>query len=152
MGRGLSPGEHATVDQWLTALHDGERRWPHSERVQADGRMEQLLLDGLHGPTDWPWQTLRPGSVWLLWPAALTAVVCEPGQDIAGVAAETFPRYAATTPCQRCEGTDSPIYGGVVMNAGAVLVGVLVCLDCALDLEANFGPVTWTGPAREEVA
>ena len=142
MRRSLNIGEQAGVDRWLAALHDGEARWPFNERVQADPRMEQALLDGLQGPEDWPWQTLRPGHVWLVWPAALTAVECEPGQDIADVASGSFPLYAQSTPCERC-GERAPLIGGVVMNAGAVLVGVLVCDDCANHLEMHYGPVKW---------
>jgi len=142
MRRSFNAGEVAEVDRWLAALHDGESRWPYNERVQADEQMEQALLDGLQGPEDWPWQTLRPGHVWLVWPAALTAVDCEPGQDIAEIAADTFPKYCATTACERCGGRER-IYGAVVLNAGAVLVGVLVCDDCANHLEMHYGPVKW---------
>jgi len=149
MRRPLTPGENARVDQALAALHDGEARWPHNELVQADERMEQLLLEGLRGPEDWAWSTVRPGHVWLLWPAAFTAEECPPGREVADVAIESFPRYAATTACERC-GAREPIHGGVVMNAGAVNVGVLVCVGCAAELEANHGPVTWTRPGREE--
>lgn len=135
--------------QWTAALHDGDRRWPFNERVQADARMEQVLLDELQGPQGWEWQTLRPGHVWLTWPAAMAAVECEPFADIAAIASETFPRYAATSPCDRC-GDHAPIYGGLVMAAGAVLVGALVCIGCAAELEAaTEGQVTWTWRRKE---
>lgn len=142
VGRPLTAGERAAVDQRVSALHDGDRRWPYNERVQADPRMEQLLLDALRGP----WETLRPGSVWLVWPATATAKECPPEGDISAIASATFPRYSV--PCERC-GSMSPTRG-VVMGAGAVLVGVVVCAVCALNLDLDHGPVRYIDPGRGE--
>ena len=143
-GRPLNIGQQAMFEQWTQALDDGERSWPHNEASLGDERMERLLLDGLGGPSPTEgWDGLKPGRVWMLWPASGTAVDCEPGRPIAEIAADTFPKYA--TPCERC-GSTEPTYGGLVMNAGAVNVGLLICAGCAMELDLQHGPLKWVAP------
>jgi hypothetical protein len=107
---------------------------------------ERLLFAGRGGPSPTEgWESLQPGGVWLVWPASGAVVPCPPGEDIASIASESHP--TGRLPCERC-GSESLTYGAVVISAGAVLVGVLVCGGCAADLEVNHDPIIWVHPRK----
>lgn len=115
---------YALADQQTAAIDECQRLWPHNADTINDAGVEAAVLERVAGP----WDDLRPGQVYLLWPA--WAVPLGYGQDPAAVVRATAPVAGV---CDRCRAEERP-YGVLLVRHSPYLVALIVCAACGLVL------------------
>lgn len=138
----------SVFDRAAATARDAEQLWPHNALVLGDPLIEARFPDALVGPdahSAWG-ERAKPDVLTILWPANGTAHPVGWGEDIATLAARTYPldRGQFAT-CDRCE-LSGPIYGAALLVSGCKVVGLVCCGTCAHHLTtAGYRP-TWTHP------
>jgi hypothetical protein len=137
-------GSDPAVDQWLAAMRDAERAWPHNAWLVADEGISEAVRRAPAGP----WVSLRPDEPTLLWPATGEARAVSLYHEVDALARSMAPRKVVRQTCDRCLRVRLPDRA-VLIAAPPRIVALILCSPCAKGLsdlgEANMGAkIRWT--------
>lgn len=129
---GSYAGVLAAADQQTAAIDHCHRLWPHNAGTINDAGVETAVLDRVAGP----WQELRPGQVYLLWPSK--PIPLAPGDDPSAVVRATAPALPGA--CDRCGGARHRPLGVLLVRHSPHLVALLICPACWVELTLAYEP------------